>query len=161
VERQLVGYSQWTEEELIERRGQLKAWATSRWHVEAPALSESVEPSSAHEKVMRLAEDGGVEQEYQTLLDFAVRHNLYLHPYTSCMVFGPQRNKSVALLTVWPRDGYLEIGVWFSNIEKYQGVLIDRSGAIFETDELNVKAAVTSANIDDFLTRLGMVFGGE
>jgi hypothetical protein len=158
IERQLAAYPQWTETELVWRRTEIENWAVSQWHVDEVEMSESQETGNGHERIQQLAEDGGVDDVYQKLLAFAKQHNLYLRPYPKSMVFSPMSNRTIALMTTWPRNGYLEIGIWFSNIEKHRGFSIKQLQSIFDTEEPRITVALTPINIDDYLLKLEQVF---
>lgn len=160
IERQLAGYSHWTEAEIIQRREQIQQWAVTRWHVEAPTTSDRVETTDLADNVMRLADEGNVAQEYQALLDFAVKHQLYLHPWANSMMIAPISRRTVALCTIWPQNGYLDVGVWFTNIEKYLHVPMDKLKSIFSTGDDKVRAVVVSTNLGDFLAQLEQAIPG-
>ncbi len=161
VERQLAAHAQWTENELLQRRDEIKAWALTRWHVDEPTYSEPEEQESYSDRVMRLAEEGGMADEYQTLLAFAEKHNLYLRPYASCMVFGPQTRKTIALCTIWPKNGFLDMWVWFQGIERYMNVPQARLHTIFAINASRSHVQITSENLDEFIVQLEQVFSDE
>jgi hypothetical protein len=154
IERGLAAYPQWTEAELVQRRTEIENWAISQWHVDEMETPESQETGNGHERIKQLADDGGVGDIYQKLLIFAEQHDLYLRPYPKSMVFSPMSNRTIALMTTWPRDGYLETGFWFPNIEKHQGISIKQLQSIFDTDEPRITVALAPSNIDDYLLKL-------
>lgn len=68
--------------------------------------------------MITLAKPSVSRRRISKVIEFSEHHNLHLRSYPYCMMFAPKANKTVALMTIWPRDGFLETGVWFEVIEK-------------------------------------------
>lgn len=158
TERQLTSCSQWTENEIIERRERIKNWALTRWEIDESVMLPEEKIDDFLEHVRKLAEDGAVDIEYDAICKFSNDHQLFYRPRKLSLMFAPEANHTIALFTIWPKNGYLRVGVWFSNIETYLNISRQTLQQIFETNEDQIYVVVTSANIEDFIAKLNQIW---
>jgi len=160
VERQVATYPRWTGHEIRERRERIRAWAVERWQVDETAILRDQEPEISVEAVRSLAEDGGVEDVFDSIYAFATSHGLVSRPYKASVGLATPRNHNRPLLTVWPRDGYLHVGVWFGNFQRMLQIPERDLQVAFETPEERFWTKLTPRDTDDFCTRLDRVLPG-
>jgi hypothetical protein len=158
IERQLASYTQWTEIKLVERREQIKSWALARWAMDEADVAAAEEADEPLERIRKLAEDSGVESEYEAICEFAKGHQLFIRPYKRAIVLSPADNHSIALCTIWPESGHLKTGVWFINFEKCFKVPKQKLHAIFETADDQFYVVLTSSNLEDFLIKFNRIW---
>lgn len=126
VERDLLNYQDWTAAEIQARRQKIVVWARDRWHV-APGESREKEltDSMSVAAVVARAGEYGIGESFEKLLDAAQRSGLHVRPFKKCVMLAPPTKRNVALLTIWPKAGGLDVGVWAKSITHFYAVAYD------------------------------------
>lgn len=147
TEKQLGRHNDWTEPILLARRGEIKAWAIKRWHVEPPPPP----PNSVQE----LVEQYGVGDEFHAVLETAQRHGVYARFERKCVRYTPPSNHTRALFTVWPKPGRLSVGVWHAAFPDFFAVTSEHTRAILGSDRLRT---ISASDVHQFLGSLDRLF---
>lgn len=154
AEYQLVNYSDWGIPQIEERRKELADWAMMRWHVDlpVPAVGEGPpRPTNKVERVVELARERGVVDGFTAILDAARKNGLHLRPFKTCVMIAPPAKKSVALFTVWPQVGFLQIGVWPGNFPPFYQIEKERVISIMGWDRTR---RIPDDEADEFAARI-------
>ena len=149
IERQIAAeYDDWTEEQVIDRREKIRAWALERWYVDPPdhIEEEKVKDLSKEEKVMLRAEEMGVGEEFRTLHDLAVANRLRPVGYEMCIRYAPPPNGTLTAFTVYPHEGYLEVDIFAYNVlgfpnmskEAFRQIIGDEEHHVISAEETGV-----------------------
>jgi hypothetical protein len=157
IEHALVHYSDWNEDSIQKRRKMIQEWAINRWHIEdSPVSVESAAPvnEGAEERLLSMAEDNDVLEEFQALLN-AVRHlPVYVRMQKNWQVVSlthPQ-NKNLALFWLGPKDLYVEFNL--KAIEDSLQFPRARVQAIMGTAKLRLEPSA----VDEFIAKLYHLF---
>jgi hypothetical protein len=149
-ERELARYEEWTETEIQQRRREIEAWALERWHVPTPP-DRGRAGLTGLPAIEALADQRSVGEPYRKVMAAACRHGLHPKPFRWCVVYGPPFNRNLAIFTVWPKPGRLDLGFWPTSKWEHR----DRAFEILGTQTWHY---LTADNVDDFVAGLDSVF---
>ena len=112
-------------------------------------------PPPPPENIHDLAEQYGVGEEFQAILETAQKHRLYPRPRKWCTWYAPPSNHTRALFTVWPQPGRLSVGVWLESFPEFFDVTNEQTKAILG---VNKRRTVTASNVQEFTANLDRLF---
>ena len=129
VERQISVYRDWTEEEIIERRREIKEWTLDRWHVEQPPPIPSLDETGI-ERMMAIAEQNGIGEAFDAIHNAALKFNLSARVQKSIQYRPPfDYSLSVMRVEIHPRGFWIYFRL--HNFAKFPGVTQDQVDEIF------------------------------
>jgi len=156
MEKALAKYNQWTETELLTRHKEIEDWAIARWHVEPPsAVPPPPQSPDKVKAVEHLAEQHGIGDAFRAILEMATKHQLRPRPHKWCVVYAPPTDRTQAVFTVWPKSGYLEVGVWHGQFAKFFDITKVQTKSILGEDR---NQYITEEDVDEFTESLDDLF---
>jgi len=158
-ERELAAYADWSPAEIQQRREVLKVWSIARWQVAQPAPAASrpavVTTGTRRislESVRAQAEKYGLLAAYDTVMQVARAYHLHPVPHTWCVVMAPPKRHNCAVFTIWPGQGRLKIGFWYSQFKHYFHTTDAHVHEVMGTSQEYLY--IDQANLLDFTGRL-------
>lgn len=122
----------------------------------APPRGEKPRPTV--EDVCVQAEQAGVGEQFQMILDAAKRHNLYPRPYKRSVMYTPPSNRTRMLFTVWARPragGLLRVYVGSEAFAEFYPVLEEEVTSLLGPEGWQ---RMTTSDVEAFVAGLDRLF---
>lgn len=156
IEQELASHSDWTEDHIKERREKIRVWAQERWSIIAPAAREIDVEETPEERLVRQAEDNGVQAGFLALLQAGRDLAFYIRFQRNWggVSFNPLSSKTTTLFWVGP-DLYIYIG--FDMIEKHYRIPAEQVKHILGEEQ---RRWLGPDEVDEFIAGMKRLFDG-
>ncbi len=164
IEQRLAKYDDWTAQEILARREEIKEWALERWRVKAPPQPESTktdvsDPSRNKLDALIAEADGyGVGESFRRILEVAEKHRIHPIAREKSVVLPPPPKRTYSLITLAPkRDGF-RVAIRSDGFTKFYRVttedVVAALGPIGERNVTPDEVKVLAERLDRFMTEI-------
>ena len=94
---------------------------------------------------------------FQSILEAAEQCNLHVRPAKKSVYLTPPKKRNVALVTVWPKAGRFDIGVWAESITKFYNLDLDHIQNVVGWTRMR---QLDEDEVPGFVSRLLRLFDG-